>query len=162
MRRLIGLVPRKHVCRVVKEQTIWLKGQSPYNNVSLVPNLKTLENNVCWGLCWRVFFANNSSHALAERAHKWVEISLWLAFTRRESGPEALPAQWDWEQLPRRCQTLQDRGLCCWLDNTTNPTWEAIAEALYLMDAHAVAAIIRRKYVTSTTTTKGAFYRLFL
>ena len=110
MRRLIGLVPRKQVCRVVKEQTIWLKGQIPYNNVSLVPNLKTLENNVCWGLCWRVFFANNSSHALAESAHKWVEISLWLAFTRRESGPEALPAQWDWEQLPRRCQTLQDRG----------------------------------------------------
>ena len=76
----------------------------------------------------RVFFSNNSSHALAESAHKWVEISLWLAFTRRESGPEAPPAQRDWQQLPRRYQTLQDRGAlllarqyhkpylgsCCW------------------------------------------------
>ena len=76
----------------------------------------------------RVFFANSSSQALAESAHKWVEISLWLAFTRRESGPEAPPAQSDWGQLPRRYQTLQDRGAyllarqhhksylgsCCW------------------------------------------------
>lgn len=59
----------------------------------------------------------------------------------------------------KRCKT---EVLICWLDNTTNPTWEAVAEALDQMDAHVVAAIIRRKYVTSTTTTEGAFYRLFL
>ena len=34
--------------------------------------------------------------------------------------------------------------LVCWLDNTANPTWEAVAEALYLMDAHTVAHSIRK------------------
>ena len=52
----------------------------------------------------------------------------------------------------KRCKT---EVLICWLDNTTNPTWEAVAEALDQMDAHGVAAIIRRKYVTFTTTTEG-------
>ena len=59
----------------------------------------------------------------------------------------------------KRCKS---EVLGCWLDSTPNPTWEAVAEALYEMDAHAVATIIRRKYITSTTTTKGTFYRLFL
>ena len=45
--------------------------------------------------------------------------------------------------------------LADWLDNTTNPTWEAIVEALYLMDEHKVAKQIRRKYITFTTTTEG-------
>ena len=52
----------------------------------------------------------------------------------------------------KRCKT---EVLGCWLDNTTNPTWEAVAEALCLMDTHAVAHSIRRKYITSTTTTEG-------
>ena len=40
---------------------------------------------------------------------------------------------------------LTDEGvLGCWLDNTTNPTWEAAAEAPYLMDAHTVAHSIQR------------------
>ena len=51
-----------------------------------------------------------------------------------------------------RCkfETLTD-----WLDNTTNPTWDAVVEALYLMDEHRVAEEIRRKYITFTTTTEG-------
>ena len=55
----------------------------------------------------------------------------------------------------KRCKT---EVLGCWLDSTPNPTWEAVAEALYLMDAHAVADNIQRIYITSTTTTKGTFY----
>lgn len=42
-----------------------------------------------------------------------------------------------------------------WLQNTTNPTWEAVIKALYLMDEHKVAKQILRKYMTSTTTTEG-------
>ena len=52
----------------------------------------------------------------------------------------------------KRCRTEM---LGYWLDNTTTPTWEAVAEALCLMEAHAVADKIRRKYITSTTTTEG-------
>ena len=52
----------------------------------------------------------------------------------------------------KRCRTEM---LGCWLDNTTTPTWEAVAEALCLMEAHAVADKIRRKYIISTTTTEG-------
>ena len=52
----------------------------------------------------------------------------------------------------QRCMT---EVLICWLDNTTNPTWEAVFEALRLMGEHAVAAIIQRKYITSTTATEG-------
>ena len=52
----------------------------------------------------------------------------------------------------KRCKT---EILACWLENTTNPTWETIAEALCLMEAHAIADKIRRKHITSTTTTEG-------
>ena len=52
----------------------------------------------------------------------------------------------------KRCRT---EVLGCWLDNTTNPTWKAVAEALYLMEAHSVADTIQRKYITSNTTSQG-------
>jgi len=52
----------------------------------------------------------------------------------------------------KRCKTEM---LACWLENTTTPTWEAISEALCLMEAHAVADKIRRKYTISTATTEG-------
>ena len=48
----------------------------------------------------------------------------------------------------KRCRT---EVLGCWLDNTTTPTWEAIAEALDLMEAHTAADNIRRKYITTHT-----------
>ena len=38
--------------------------------------------------------------------------------------------------------------LGCWLDTTTNPTWEAVAEALDLMGKRKVADTIRKKYST--------------
>ena len=44
-----------------------------------------------------------------------------------------------------RCRTEM---LGCWLDNTTTPTWDAVAEALYQMDEHRVADEIRRKHIT--------------
>ena len=49
--------------------------------------------------------------------------------------------------------------LGCWLDNTTNPTWKTVAEALYLMEAHSVADIIKRKYMTAITTDEGIALR---
>ena len=52
----------------------------------------------------------------------------------------------------KRCRT---EVLGCWLDNTTNPTWEAVAEALYLMEAHAAVNNIQSKYITSITTDEG-------
>ena len=48
----------------------------------------------------------------------------------------------------KRCRT---EVLGCWLDNTTNPTWKAVAEALYLMEAYSVADNIKRKYITITS-----------
>ena len=60
----------------------------------------------------------------------------------------------------RRCKTEM---LGCWLDNTTTPTWEAVAEALCQMEAHAVAANIRKKYITqTTTTTEGIVLTVFI
>ena len=55
--------------------------------------------------------------------------------------------------------------LGCWLDSTTNPTWETVAEALHLMDEHKIADTMQRKYITSTTTTSTegtVFFRWFL
>ena len=43
--------------------------------------------------------------------------------------------------------------LACWIENTLNPTWEAVAKALNLMKLQEVADTIRRKCMTSTTTT---------
>ena len=55
----------------------------------------------------------------------------------------------------KRCKTEM---LACWLGTTLTPTWEDVAEALYLMDEYAVADTIRRKYISSTTTTEGTFF----
>ena len=52
-----------------------------------------------------------------------------------------------------RCRTEM---LICWLDNTTTPTWEAVAEALDQMEQGRIANAIRRKYIIFTTTTEGA------
>ena len=49
-----------------------------------------------------------------------------------------------------RCRTEM---LGCWLNNATTPTWEAVAEALDMMNEHGVADTIRKKYITSATTT---------
>lgn len=45
-----------------------------------------------------------------------------------------------------------------WLKNTPTPTWEAVVEALYLMEAKAVADTIRSKYIPHTITTEGKVY----
>jgi len=45
--------------------------------------------------------------------------------------------------------------LSSWLQNTTCPSWEAVVQALRLMEANADADTIQRKYVTSTATTEG-------
>ena len=52
-----------------------------------------------------------------------------------------------------RCRTEM---LICWLDNTTTPTWEAVAEALDRMEQDRIADEIRKKYVNSTITIEGA------
>lgn len=53
----------------------------------------------------------------------------------------------------QRCKTEM---LACWQNSTTTPTWEAVAEALCLMEAHTVANKIRRKFIiTCATTTEG-------
>ena len=42
--------------------------------------------------------------------------------------------------------------LYMWQRNAKNPSWEAIVEALCLMQEHVVADAIRRKYCSSSTT----------
>ena len=39
--------------------------------------------------------------------------------------------------------------LACWLLQCTNPTWEAVVEALDQMKECRVAAEIRKKYITT-------------
>ena len=51
-----------------------------------------------------------------------------------------------------RCKT---EVLFRWLENTTSPSWEAVVQALRLMEVNAVANTIQRKYVTTTATTEG-------
>ena len=51
-----------------------------------------------------------------------------------------------------RCKT---KMLSRWLENTTCPSWEAVVQALRLMEANAAADAIQRKYNTSTATTGG-------
>ena len=51
-----------------------------------------------------------------------------------------------------RCKT---KMLSRWLENTTCPSWEAVVQALRLMEVNAVANTIQRKYVTTTATTEG-------
>lgn len=51
-----------------------------------------------------------------------------------------------------RCRT---EVLICWLDNTTTPTWEAVAEALDQMEQGRVADELRKKYIIFTTTIEG-------
>ena len=46
-----------------------------------------------------------------------------------------------------RCQT---KMLDFWLQNARNPTWEAVAKALELMQEHALADVIRKKYCSSS------------
>jgi len=45
------------------------------------------------------------------------------------------------------CKT---KMLSRWLAKTTCPSWEAVVQALRLMEANAVAVTIQRKYVTTT------------
>lgn len=51
-----------------------------------------------------------------------------------------------------RCRTEM---LSRWLDNTTNPTWGAVVEALRRMRANAVADTIERNYILHTATSEG-------
>lgn len=45
--------------------------------------------------------------------------------------------------------------LSLWLQNTTNPSWEIIVQALRLMEAHSVADRIQRKYITCIASIEG-------
>ena len=67
-------------------------------------------------------------------------------------GPEITTIEKDYRGDNTRCKT---EVLSRWLENTTSPSWEAVVQALRLMDADAVADTIQRKYVTSTDTTEG-------
>jgi len=68
------------------------------------------------------------------------------------SGPELTTIDMNHRGDNTRCKT---EVLSRWLENTTSPSWEAVVQALRLMDADAVAETIQRKYVTSTDTTEG-------
>ena len=52
----------------------------------------------------------------------------------------------------RRCKTEM---LSRWLGNTTNPTWEAVVDALRQMRANAVADTIERNNILHTATSEG-------
>ena len=54
-----------------------------------------------------------------------------------------------------RCKTEM---LNSWLNNSTTPSWEAIVEALGLMEHGRVADEIQRKYIIFNTTTEGTVF----
>ena len=68
------------------------------------------------------------------------------------SGSELATIERDNRGDNTRCKTVM---LYRWLEITTCPSWEAVVQALRLMDADAVADTIQRKYVTFTDTTEG-------
>ena len=65
------------------------------------------------------------------------------------SGPALATIERDYPGDNTRRKTEM---LSRWLENTTSPSWEAVVQALRLMEAYAVADTIQRKYVTSTAT----------
>ena len=68
------------------------------------------------------------------------------------TGTELATIERDYRGDNTRCKTEM---LSRWLQNTTCPCWEAVVQALRLMEANAAADTIQRKYVTSTATTEG-------
>jgi len=46
--------------------------------------------------------------------------------------------------------------LACWLLQCTNPTWEAVAQALDLMKECRVASDIKKKYIITSASTEGS------
>ena len=91
--------------------------------------LKTLKNALKWVLDWHSLGVN-----LDLKSHQLGTIE------KNHCGDN------------ERCRT---EVLICWLDNTTTPTWEAVAEALDQMEQGRVADELRRKYISSTTTIEG-------
>lgn len=57
----------------------------------------------------------------------------------------------EYSKLTRRKSEM----LSLWLQNTTNPSWEIIVQALHLMEAHSVADRIQRKYITCIVSNEG-------
>ena len=68
------------------------------------------------------------------------------------SGSELATIEKDYHGDNTRCKT---EVLSRWLEKTACPSWEAVVQALRLMDANAVADTIKREYVTSIATTGG-------
>ena len=68
------------------------------------------------------------------------------------SGSELATIERDYRGDNTRCKTEM---LSRWLENATCPSWEAVVQALRLMEANAIADTIQRKYVTTTATTEG-------
>ena len=56
------------------------------------------------------------------------------------------------QNYPRDNDRRKTETLYMWQRNAKNPSWEAIMEALCLMQEHVVADGIRRKYCCSSTT----------
>ena len=65
---------------------------------------------------------------------------------------ELATIEWNYPGDNIRCTT---EVLSHWLEKTPFPSWEAIVQALHLMEATATADTIHRRYVTSTATTEG-------
>ena len=73
---------------------------------------------------------------------RWHTLGVNLDLTIQQLGLIEKNYHGDYE----RCRTEM---LGCWLDNTTTPTWKAVAEALDEMDEHGVADNIRKKYINT-------------
>ena len=70
------------------------------------------------------------------------------------SGSELATIERDYRGDNTRCKTEM---LYRWLEKTTCPSWEAVVQALGLMEAYAAANRIQREYITPTATTEGIY-----
>ena len=111
------------------ERFIWLRSLPIAPAVPATPTLKELTNALKSVSNWKLLGVN---------------LDL--------SGSELATIERDYHGDNTRCKTEM---LSRWLENTTCPSWEAVVQALRLMEVNAVANTIQRKYVTTTATTEG-------
>ena len=105
---------------------------------------------------WSIFLptAPPATPTLKELTNALKSVSNWhlLGVNLELSGSELATIERDYRGDNIRCKTEM---LSRWLENTKCPTWEAVVQALRLMEANAAADTIQRKYITSTATTGG-------
>ena len=89
-----------------------------------------------------------------DRVERWYELGVNLDFP----GHQLREIEQDSPRCSSRCKLeMLDK----WLRKSENPSWEAVAKALYLMKEYAVANQIRKKYCSSANTSGNYPSRVF-